>query len=70
MLDSRVTAVDAAVRRLDHGSYNVAGGYRAWLSERAHAASHDITSVDSAKDDSIPTVDGVPFPPNHEGHVG
>jgi len=50
--------------------YNVAGGYRAPLFQRAHAAGHDVTFVGSANDYSVPTVDGVAFPPNHEGHGG
>ncbi|MEO6599326.1 MAG: SGNH/GDSL hydrolase family protein [Polyangiaceae bacterium] len=50
--------------------YNVAGGYRAPLFHLAHAANHDITFVGSASDYSVPTVDGVTFPKNHEGHGG
>ncbi len=50
--------------------YNVAGGYRAPLFHLALAASRDITFVGSASDYSVPMVDGVTFPKNHEGHGG
>lgn len=50
--------------------YNVQGGYRAPLFHLAHQDGHDITFVGSANDYSVPTVDGVAFPPNHEGHGG
>lgn len=50
--------------------YNVAGGYRAPLFHLAHAAKHDITFVGSSNDNSVLTVDGLPFPKNHEGHAG
>jgi lysophospholipase L1-like esterase len=50
--------------------YNVAGGYRAPLFHLALAAEHDITFVGSANDYSVPSVDGMPFPKNHEGHGG
>ena len=50
--------------------YNVAGGYRAPLFHLALAAKHEITFVGSASDYSVPTVDGMTFPKNHEGHGG
>jgi lysophospholipase L1-like esterase len=50
--------------------YNVAGGYRAPLFHLALAAKRDITFVGSANDYSVPTVDGMAFPKNHEGHGG
>jgi lysophospholipase L1-like esterase len=50
--------------------YNVNGGYRAPLFQLAHSAGHDITFVGSASDYAVATVDGVPFPKNHEGHGG
>jgi lysophospholipase L1-like esterase len=50
--------------------FNVAGGYRAPLFHLALAANHDVTFVGSASDYSVPTVDGVAFPKNHEGHGG
>lgn len=50
--------------------YNVAGGYRAPLLHLALAAEREITFVGSANDYSVPTVDGVTFPRNHEGHGG
>ncbi|WP_437678259.1 SGNH/GDSL hydrolase family protein [Sorangium sp. So ce131] len=50
--------------------FNVAGGYRAPLFHLALEADRDITFVGSASDYSVPTVDGVTFPRNHEGHGG
>jgi lysophospholipase L1-like esterase len=50
--------------------FNVAGGYRAPLFHLALAASRDITLVGSANDYSVPEVDNVPFPRDHEGHGG
>ena len=50
--------------------YNVAGGYRAPLFHLALAANRDITFVGSANDYSVPTVDGMTFPRDHEGHGG
>ncbi|WP_437324576.1 SGNH/GDSL hydrolase family protein [Sorangium sp. So ce381] len=50
--------------------FNVAGGYRAPLFHLALEANRDITFVGSASDYSVPMVDGVPFPKNHEGHGG
>ncbi|MGK4009296.1 SGNH/GDSL hydrolase family protein [Sorangium sp. So ce1036] len=50
--------------------FNVAGGYRAPLFHLALEANRDITFVGSASDYSVPMVDGVPFPRNHEGHGG
>lgn len=50
--------------------YNVAGGYRAPLFHLALQAKHDITFVGSASDYSVPMVDGMTFPKNHEGHGG
>ena len=50
--------------------FNVAGGYRAPLFHLALAANRDITFVGSASDYSVPTVDGMAFPKNHEGHGG
>ena len=50
--------------------FNVAGGYRAPLFGLALAADREITFVGSANDFSVPSVDDVPFPRNHEGHGG
>jgi lysophospholipase L1-like esterase len=50
--------------------FNVAGGYRAPLFHLALAASRKITFVGSANDYSVPTVDGMAFPKDHEGHGG
>ncbi|WP_437649032.1 SGNH/GDSL hydrolase family protein [Sorangium sp. So ce362] len=50
--------------------FNVAGGYRAPLFHLALEANRDITFVGSANDYSVPMVDGVTFPRNHEGHGG
>jgi lysophospholipase L1-like esterase len=50
--------------------YDVAGGYRAPLFHLALAANREITFVGSANDYSVPTVDDVAFPRNHEGHGG
>ncbi|WP_437618290.1 SGNH/GDSL hydrolase family protein [Sorangium sp. So ce1151] len=50
--------------------FNVAGGYRAPLFHLALEADRDITFVGSASDYSVPMVDGVTFPRNHEGHGG
>jgi lysophospholipase L1-like esterase len=50
--------------------FNVAGGYRAPLFHLALQANHEITFVGSANDYSVPTVDNVTFPRNHEGHGG
>jgi lysophospholipase L1-like esterase len=50
--------------------FNVAGGYRAPLFRLALAAQKEITFVGSANDYSVPTVDGMTFPKNHEGHGG
>jgi lysophospholipase L1-like esterase len=50
--------------------YNVAGGYRAPLFHLALAANRNITFVGSANDYSVPMVDGMTFPKNHEGHGG
>jgi lysophospholipase L1-like esterase len=50
--------------------FNVAGGYRAPLFHLALAANRNITFVGSANDYSVPTVDGMAFPKNHEGHGG
>ncbi|WP_437733237.1 SGNH/GDSL hydrolase family protein [Sorangium sp. So ce1335] len=50
--------------------FNVAGGYRAPLFHLALEANRDITFVGSASDYSVPMVDGVTFPRNHEGHGG
>lgn len=50
--------------------YNVNGGYRAPLFHLALAGKHDITFVGSANDYSVPSVDNVTFPKNHEGHGG
>lgn len=50
--------------------FNVGGGYRAPLFHLALAANRNITFVGSANDYSVPTVDGMAFPKNHEGHGG
>lgn len=50
--------------------FNVAGGYRAPLFHLALEANRQITFVGSANDYSVPTVDGMTFPRNHEGHGG
>ena len=48
--------------------FDVAGGYRAPLFHLALAASRNITFVGSANDYSVPSVDDVTFPRDHEGH--
>lgn len=50
--------------------FPVAGGYRAPLFRLALEANRNITFVGSANDFSVPTVNGVPFPRDHEGHGG
>jgi lysophospholipase L1-like esterase len=45
------------------------GGYRMELFRLARQAGHDITFVGSAINGPT-TVDGIPFPRNHEGHGG
>jgi lysophospholipase L1-like esterase len=45
------------------------GGYRVELFRRAHAAGKNITFVGSGSNGPA-TVDGAPFPFNHEGHSG
>jgi lysophospholipase L1-like esterase len=45
------------------------GGYRVELFKRAHADSKNITFVGSGSNGPS-TVDGVAFPPRHEGHSG
>jgi hypothetical protein len=49
--------------------YGVPGGYRVELFRRARAAKRSITFIGS-KDNGPDTVEGVPFPQNHEGHSG
>ena len=49
--------------------YGVAGGYRVELFRRAHQAAKNITFVGSGSNGPA-QVDGVAFPPNHEGHSG
>jgi lysophospholipase L1-like esterase len=49
--------------------YGVAGGYRVELFRLAHQASKNITFVGSGSNGPA-QVDGVAFPPNHEGHSG
>lgn len=46
------------------------GGYRVELFRLAHSEGHDITMVGGSVPDGPDTVDGVPFPKNHEGHGG
>jgi len=49
--------------------YGVAGGYRVELFRRAHQAGKNITFVGSLSNGPA-QVDGVSFPPKHEGHSG
>jgi lysophospholipase L1-like esterase len=49
--------------------YGVAGGYRVELFRRAHQAGKNITFVGSGSNGPA-QVDGVAFPPKHEGHSG
>jgi lysophospholipase L1-like esterase len=48
---------------------NTPGGYRVELFRRAHSAGKNITFVGSNQNGPA-TVDGVSFPPKHEGHSG
>jgi lysophospholipase L1-like esterase len=48
---------------------SIGGGYRVSLFHRARADRKTITFVGSGSDGPA-TVDGVPFPPHHEGHSG
>lgn len=50
--------------------FNVNGGYRAPLFHLALAANRNITFVGGQSDYSVPSVDGMTFPKNHEGHGG
>lgn len=49
--------------------FGVGGAYRVELFRLAHAAGKNITFVGSLSNGPA-EVDGVPFPPNHEGHSG
>jgi lysophospholipase L1-like esterase len=49
--------------------YGVAGGYRVELFRLAHQAGKNITFVGTGSNGPA-QVDGVAFPPNHEGHSG
>lgn len=49
--------------------YGTAGGYRVELFRLAHQAGKNITFVGTGSN-GPPMVDGVTFPPNHEGHSG
>lgn len=49
--------------------YGTAGGYRVELFRLAHQAGKNITFVGSGSNGPA-MVDGVAFPPNHEGHSG
>jgi lysophospholipase L1-like esterase len=49
--------------------YGVPGGYRIELFRLAHQASKNITFVGSQSNGPA-QIDGVTFPPNHEGHSG
>jgi len=49
--------------------YGNAGGYRVELFRLAHQAGKNITFVGTGSN-GPPMVDGVMFPPNHEGHSG
>jgi lysophospholipase L1-like esterase len=49
--------------------FNIPGGYRIELFRRALAANKEITFVGSGVNGPT-TVDGTPFPRNHEGHSG
>jgi lysophospholipase L1-like esterase len=49
--------------------YGIAGGYRVELFRLAHQAGKNITFVGSGSNGPA-QVDGVNFPPNHEGHSG
>ena len=48
---------------------SIGGGYRVSLFDRAHTAGKSITFVGSQSDGPA-TVDGLSFPPHHEGHSG
>jgi lysophospholipase L1-like esterase len=48
---------------------SIGGGYRVSLFHRAHTDGKTITFVGSLSDGPA-TVDGIPFPPHHEGHSG
>lgn len=50
--------------------YPVNGGYRVPLFRLARAAGRSLTFVGSADNNGPTTVDGAPFPRNHEGHGG
>jgi lysophospholipase L1-like esterase len=49
--------------------YGTAGGYRVELFRLAHQANKNITFVGTGSNGPA-MVDGVAFPPNHEGHSG
>ncbi len=49
--------------------FGTAGGYRVELFRLAHQAGKNITFVGSGSNGPL-MVDGVPFPPEHEGHSG
>jgi lysophospholipase L1-like esterase len=49
--------------------YGVAGGYRVELFRLAHQAGKNVTFVGTGSNGPA-EVDGVKFPPNHEGHSG
>jgi lysophospholipase L1-like esterase len=49
--------------------YGTAGAYRVELFRLAHQAGKNITFVGS-QSNGPSMVDGVPFPPQHEGHIG
>jgi lysophospholipase L1-like esterase len=48
---------------------SIGGGYRVSLFDRAHTAGKSITFVGSQSDGPA-MVDGLPFPPHHEGYSG
>jgi lysophospholipase L1-like esterase len=50
--------------------FPIDGGYRSELFRLAQNDGHEITFVGSANNNSPAMVDGVNFPPNHEGHGG
>jgi lysophospholipase L1-like esterase len=54
---------------ITEGCCNFVGGYRVELFRQARQEGHDITFVGSVSNGPT-TVDGVPFPRDHEGHGG
>jgi lysophospholipase L1-like esterase len=50
--------------------FPISGGYRTELFRLARTGDHAITFVGSATNNGPDTLDGMPFPKNHEGHGG